>query len=152
MLLWINDLAVNFAETFPFKVTKWKVSLNILLYLLDKFPILEKVVSVFLLCSISIHRQISELYFIAHVKIKYFIRVYFRTIATCFSWFQIKFTNFWFCSFCARESDLCDAIRRREEALANFCKIQNVNKIFIISRRVYKLLASCHAILKLKSY
>ena len=39
-----------------------------------------------------------------------------------------------------------------EEALANFCKIQNVNKIFIISRRVYKLLASCHAILKLKSY
>ena len=42
------------------------------------------------------------------------------------------------------ENVICAAIRRR--GLANFYKIQNVNKIFIISRRVYKL-SSYHAIL-----
>ena len=36
-----------------------------------------------------------------------------------------------------------------KEALANFYKIQNVNKIFIISRRVYKL-SSYHAILNIR--
>ena len=146
MLLWINDLAVNFAETFPFKLTKWKVSLNIL-YLLDKFPILEKVVSVSLLCSIpSIGRFLNCILSLTS-RLNILSEFTSERLQLASVDFKSNSQTFDFAHF-ASEKVIC-VMPFEEEALANFCKIQNVNKIFIISRRVYKLLASYHEILKL---